>query len=114
MIFFLLGLWIGVAKAQSLSSIKARVSRLESENYRLRSRVNRLESQLKRVRSPSSSGDGEQIRLPSSPPAPSIQDPMFDRLAILVIELKERMNGLEARMDEIELQEKTFSPSQIE
>lgn len=114
MIFFLLGIWITEVKAQSLGSLKARVSRLESQNYRLRSRLNRLESQLKRVNSSNSLEGGEQIRLPSSPPAPSIQDPMFDRLAILVIELKERMNALEARMDEIELQEKTFSPSQIE
>lgn len=102
LIVLLFGLWIGVAKAQSLSSLKARVSRLESENYRVRSRLNRLESQLKRMSFPNSLDDQEQILLPSSPSAPSIEEPMFDQLAILVIELKERINALELRMDALE------------
>ena len=102
LILLLLELWIGVAKAQTLSSLKGRVSRLESANARLSNRLSRLESQVKRGRSPNSLANREPISPPSPSPAPSIDDPMFDRLATLVIELKERINALEARVEALE------------
>ncbi len=98
----LLGLWIAAAKADNLSSLQSRVSRLESDNYRLRSRLNRLESQLKRGSLSSSLDNQEPIGLPSSSSAPSIEKQMFDRLATLVIELKERVKDLELRVDALE------------
>lgn len=102
LIVLLLGLWIAAAKADNLSSLQSRVSRLESDNYRLRSRLNRLESQLKRGSLSSSLDNQEPSGLPSSSSAPSIEKQMFDRLATLVIELKERVKDLELRVDALE------------
>jgi outer membrane murein-binding lipoprotein Lpp len=102
LIILLLGLWIAAAKADNLSSLQSRVSRLESDNYRLRSRLNHLESQLKRGSLSSSLDNQEPVRLPSSSSAPSIEKQMFDRLATLVIELKERVKDLELRVDALE------------
>jgi outer membrane murein-binding lipoprotein Lpp len=83
--------------SQSVSSLAARVSRLETENFQLRSRLNRLESQLGQVnRFPPSS---PSLNLPENPPA--VTDPMFDRLATLVIELKERVQSLEAEVAQL-------------
>jgi outer membrane murein-binding lipoprotein Lpp len=104
LILLLLGLCIGLAKAQSLGSLNSRVSRLESENAHLRGRITRLENQLRNVGRTKPSGGTEQLTLPPSSPSPSIDDPMFDRLATLVIELKERMNALENRLDALERQ----------
>jgi hypothetical protein len=104
LIVFLLGLWIEVAKAQNLGSLQARISRLESENYRIRSRLNRLESQRKSGNFSSSLEEQEPTLLPSFPSAPSVEKTMFDRLATLVIELKERTKALELRLDALESQ----------
>ncbi|MGG6293024.1 hypothetical protein ACQ4M4_01265 [Leptolyngbya sp. AN02str] len=84
------------ALAQS-SGLDGRVSRLESENSQLRARVNQLESQVSRLgRSPAS-------RTPQTPPpvvrgtegSALAEDPVFQRLATLVIELRERIVALE-------------------
>ena len=100
----LLLLCTGIARNQSLGSLNSRVSRVESENIRLRARITRLENQLRNLRQIKPSGRTEPLPLPPSGPAPSRNDPMFDRLATLVIELKERMNALEDRMDALEQQ----------
>ncbi len=100
----LLLLSTGIASSQNLGSLSSRVSRLEGENSRLRSRITRLESQLRSLRLiKPSEGTQSLPRLPSTP-SPSSDDPMFDRLATLVIELKERMNVLEDRMDVLQQQ----------
>ena len=104
LIVLLLLLSSGIASSQNLGALNSRVSRLESENSRLRSRITRLESQLRSIRLKKPSGDTEPLPLPRSDPAPSSDDPMFDRLATLVIELKERMNAFEDRMDALEQQ----------
>ena len=110
LIVLLLLLSSGIARSENLSALNSRVSRLEAENSRLRSRVIRLESKLRSLRLAKPSGDSEPLPLPPSAPAPSSDDPMFDRLATLVIELKERMNALEERMDI--LQQQRYSETQ--
>ncbi|MBD2055543.1 hypothetical protein H6F88_05825 [Oculatella sp. FACHB-28] len=91
--------------AQTSSQIGSRVSRLESENTTLRSRVSRLENTISRL---SQSGGGSQIQLD---PAPEVTpstlqsgDPMFDRLATLVIETKQQVLALEERVAALEAQ----------
>jgi len=93
--------------AQSLSSLQSRIFRLESENAQLRSRFSRLEGELSRLggRLPSPT-PRSNIPAPVVPPRANQQvsssDPMFQRLATLVIELKERINALEEQVAELE------------
>jgi hypothetical protein len=88
---FLWGMLHAVTPAQIPSSVSTRISRLESENSQLRSRLGRLESAVARL------GRGEGVDLSPSPlPIPAeAASPQFDRLATLVIELRERVVALE-------------------
>lgn len=113
---FFLALGLSLLPAPLLASVstarlESRISRVEAQNFQLRSRLNRLESQLARAsRSPSSPGTprrAPEIDLPSPPPplgTPISDDPMFDRLATLVIELKERIQTLEKQVAELQQQ----------
>jgi uncharacterized protein YceH (UPF0502 family) len=96
--------------AQSSSALESRISRLEADNFQLRSLLSRIESQLSAVSARSLPQNPSPIR----PPAPSVpprvnrqvssSDPMFNRLATLVIELKERVQALEAQVAELKKQ----------
>lgn len=105
-----LGFLIGSIVAFSIAPAKAsmdetRISRLESDLARLESEVNQLSSQ---IRSLDRSGDRPRpnpVEVPTiarPETARSSSDPMFDRLATLVIELKQRMDGFEERLVELE------------
>ena len=82
---------------QASSALETRVYRLESENFELRSRLGRLESQI----SGASVGQAVRPSPRSNRSAPSL-DARFDRLATLVIELKEQVDGLQARLSKLE------------
>ena len=82
---------------QASSALETRVYRLESENFELRSRLGRLESQI----SGASVGQTVRPNPRSNRSAPSL-DARFDRLATLVIELKEQVDGLQARLSKLE------------
>ncbi|GAB4174528.1 MAG: hypothetical protein Fur006_04390 [Coleofasciculaceae cyanobacterium] len=98
--------------AQSPPFLESRIARLESENFQLRSQLNRIESQLAQLTGQSTASRRETPSLPQKPsPNPSASqsrsrtnrsalssDPMFERLATLVIELKERVQTLEAQV----------------
>lgn len=85
--------------AQSTAQLSSRISRLESENSVLRSRLSRLESQVARV------GRASGVAIPDQPPIAAdsalADDPMFDRLATLVIELRDRIIVLENQVAEL-------------
>lgn len=95
--------------ASASQILNTRIARLESENFQLRSRLSRLESQVNRitgleprrlqVTQPEASSPVTSSRASSSLIG---DDPMFKRLATLVIELKERVVELETRLDEQE------------
>jgi len=88
------------------NAVDPSILRLESEVFQLRNQVNQLQSQVRQV----------QRRVSDSPPPPVDRDPntrapdpnaippdvMLDRLAILAIEHKDRMDRLEARLEAIE------------
>ncbi len=83
--------------AQAQAGLDSRVSRLETELVGIQTRLNQIEASRSRqgVSVPvlvAPSGD----RRGGSPPS---ADPQFDRLATLVIELKERVTALEARLN---------------
>lgn len=81
--------------AQSVSQLSAQISRLESQNALLQSRVSRLEAAISR----SSGGNPLPAAPPSAPAGTSAaSDPMFNRLATLAIELRDRIIVLEDRL----------------
>lgn len=97
-------IWGGLfSNTASSQQVESRLNNLEADFNRVESRLNQLESQLnRRGRSPSPrttltprQSTGSRQNLPQ-------QDPMFDRLATLVIELKQQVNKLEERVSQIE------------
>lgn len=96
--------------AQSSSALESRISRLESDSFQVRSQLTRLESQLGQLSGRSSSQTPTPNRPPQVPPRSTRQrqvsssDPMFDRLATLVIELKERVQALEKQVTQLNRQ----------
>lgn len=92
----IIGIAASPTDAQSFSRLESRLNRLESENSRLRSRIGRLEGALRRA--DLAPGDFTAPSLSDEPEAGISGDPMFDRLATLAIELKERIQALEAEV----------------
>ncbi|MFE1747431.1 hypothetical protein [Coleofasciculus sp. H7-2] len=88
--------------AQETSYLESRISRLEAETYQLRSQINQLQSQVLGLNQSTSQRTGSTKPAPPIAPRanrPASADPMFDRLATLVIELKQRINKLEAQAE---------------
>ncbi|MCY7322656.1 MAG: hypothetical protein LH660_12865 [Phormidesmis sp. CAN_BIN36] len=84
--------------AQAQAGLDSRVSRVETELVGIQTRLNQIEA--------SRSGQGILVPAPIAPSGdrrggrPVLSaDPQFDRLAALVIELKERVAALEARLN---------------
>ncbi|MCV3213287.1 hypothetical protein OGM63_07075 [Plectonema radiosum NIES-515] len=103
-VFMVIIIWSGFLSYPALSQqIESRLYSLEADVNRVESRLNQIESVLNQNRSSSS-------RLPVQLPQPqrnnrrnlSQQDPMFDRLATLVVELKQQVNKLESRVAKLE------------
>jgi hypothetical protein len=86
--------------AQSTTQLESRVSRLESENTTLRSQVSQLQTSVARLGRSSGVELTQPIVLNSAPAIGSglADDPVFKRLATLVIELKERVVAVEDRL----------------
>lgn len=91
-----------ITPAQDDSFLSSRINRLESENSALRSRINRLETQVSRLNADVGIGYAEPIQEDLSATGTLSSDPMFDRLATLAIELKERINVLEAQVADLQ------------
>ncbi len=101
---------MGCSPAQASLDMAARLSRLESEFFMVRSQINSLESQVSRL---NNRLDFAQIRQPPEPAIISlpqreiVESPnkqQFERLATLLIELKEQINTLETRFSQLEAQ----------
>ena len=90
--------------AQVFTPVQAQIS--------VESRINRLESDLAGIRSQLNQSSGNRSSTGVNVPTPSApsssrrtainSDPRFDRLATLVIELKERINTLEQKVDQLQ------------
>jgi hypothetical protein len=95
--------------------------RLESDIISLKSRINRLEQEVNYLRSSTNSRSPSSRSLeltppkpnqPSTPPNSGItivdgkvigrSDPLYSRLATLLIELKEQVNNIDSRLTAIE------------
>ena len=97
-------IWGGLLSDTAFSGLlESRLNNLESDFYRLESQVNRIETQLNRV-------GASQLKIPNnSPPfqrprrlSQQQRDKMFDRLATLVIELKQDIKELQKRVSQLE------------
>ncbi len=98
-------IWGGLLSDAAFSGLlESRFNNLESQFYRLESQVNRIENQLNRVGS--SSPKIPDNPLPQRSPRRLSQqqrDKMFDRLATLVIELKQDVKELQKRVSQLEM-----------
>ncbi|MEM6254658.1 MAG: hypothetical protein AAF821_17225 [Cyanobacteria bacterium P01_D01_bin.156] len=86
-------LWFRPVEA-SPSLVDPRLNRLESQVRSLQSQVTRLQSQLSRTNNNRSAGN----HIPPVPAEPSFDD-QFDTLAILIIELQQRVSALEDKLE---------------
>lgn len=109
-LIFVIAIFYRRTLAQIPASLESRLSRLEGENLQLRLQINSLESQLFQLRSQLTSQTPSSNRqtTPSVPPRTNRQvsssDPMFKRLATLVIELGERVKVLETQVAQLKKQ----------
>jgi outer membrane murein-binding lipoprotein Lpp len=98
--------WGGLVSAPASSQQEqSRINALEIDINGIESRLNRIEAQFNQFR-------GGAPGTPSSLPPPSVntgrnqtqvnREQMFERLATLVIELKQQVNKLEARVSKLE------------
>ncbi len=90
----------GCTTARASTQLESRLSNLEVDVSRLRNQMDRLESQLLRGNRLQAQPQLVFPRKPEKSISPT--DAMFDRLATLVIELKERVNKLEVRLSKLE------------
>ncbi|WP_144053724.1 hypothetical protein [Baaleninema simplex] len=101
-----LAIAIAISVAPALaSSVESRVSRLESDLWQLRSQVRQLSSQVSRLGNSRPNPAPEPLEIPSERlPSGSIlaDDPMFERLATLVVEQKRRLDAIEERLEVLE------------
>ena len=88
-----LGFWLQSVEASSPSLLNPRINRLESQVRSLQSQVARLQSQLPRT---TNSRPAPSNPLPAEEPS---FDQQFDTLAILIIELQDRVSTLEAQVE---------------
>lgn len=97
-------LWGGILQnSVSSEQYDSRVSNLEADLNRLETRVLRIESLLNQNRRvpPASTAQTPSSRSPKTVP-PQERISMFDRLATLVVELKQQVNALEGRVAKLE------------
>lgn len=99
--------WGGlVPEIASSQQVESRLNALQSDIYGIESRLNRIEDQigqLRQARSPRAPAEPPPSRLNSERIQPELnRDEMFDRLATLVVELKQQVNELEARVCKLE------------
>lgn len=99
----LVSITISFSAARGASNDSFRLSQLESEISNLRATVSRLEYQLSGSR-PSLTVPQRSVPSQARRQARQLysQDPMFDRLATLAVELKERVQKVETRLSRVE------------
>lgn len=97
-------IWLGfLSTPASSQQIESRINNLQADFNRVLSRLNQIEGQLNQ-RQPGSS-PRTTITVPSGSRrnlSQTQREQMFDRLATLVVELKQQVNKLEARVAKLE------------
>ncbi|MCC5638992.1 hypothetical protein LC593_24805 [Nostoc sp. CHAB 5844] len=97
-------IWVGLfSSTASSQQTESRLNNLRADFQRMELRLNQIESQFGRTRKPPNSRTS--ITVPQSNRRNLSQqerDQMFDRLATLVVELKQQVNTLEQRIAKLE------------
>lgn len=98
-------IWLGLlSNSASSQQVESRINNLEADFNRFESRLSRVEAQLNQTRQSPSPGISKIP--PSSSPSRNLsqqeRDRMFDRLATLVVELKQQVNKLEERVSKLQ------------
>lgn len=98
-------IWLGLLSTPASSQqIDSRLNNLQADFNRVLSRLNQIERQINQNR-PRGSSPRTTITVPSGSRrnvAQTDREQMFDRLATLVVELKQQVNKLETRVDKLE------------
>ncbi len=96
-------IWMGLlSNSASSQQIESRINNLQADFNRVESRLSRIEAQLGQTRQSPSPRTTLTPRSPNSRRNLPQSDPMFDRLATLVVELKQQVNKLEERVSKLE------------
>ena len=106
-LFLVIITWGGLfSERASSQQVESRLNNLEADFNRFESRLNQLESQLSQIRQLPSP------RVPATPPqsprnprrnlSQQERDRMFDRLATFVIEIRDDIKKLQARVSKLE------------
>jgi peptidoglycan hydrolase CwlO-like protein len=108
-VFLIIITWSGTFSNKALSQqVESRLSNLEVDVNSLESRLNQIEAQLGQIRSSVGTRDSRVPTLPQSPRSsgrslsPQERDRIFDRLATLVIEIRDDIKKLDARVSKLE------------
>ncbi len=100
---FAIVLWIGLlSNPASSQQVESRINNLEADLNRVQSQLNQIQSQMGQTRLSPSPRTTLTPRQPSRNLSQTERDKMFDRLATLVVELKQQVNKLETRVSQLE------------
>ena len=95
--------WTWLISAPASSQTQSQINALEVDINGIESRLNRIEAQLNQLgRFAPPTATPPPSRSNSGRNTPLSRDQMFDRLATLVIELKQQVNKLETRVAKLE------------
>ncbi|NJL86932.1 MAG: hypothetical protein HC886_14735 [Leptolyngbyaceae cyanobacterium SM1_1_3] len=86
---------------QADSGLSSRIARIEFDLQNVRTRLSQLESQVSRPQPAPARPPSQPTPAAPSPLDPSLAE-QFDNLAILTLELKQRVVSLEDRVNELE------------
>ena len=100
-----------IISSTNLQAVSQSTTSLNAEISSLRSRVNRLESEIRRLSRANNLPSPRASNLPRNNAPSDINgnligssDPLFERFATLLIELKEDVRNLNQRLTEVETQ----------
>ncbi len=98
-------IWLGLlSNSASSQQVESRINNLQADFNRFESRLSRVEAQLTQTRQPTSLRN--TAIAPSATPRQNLSQQerlrMFDRLATLVIELKQQVDKLEERVSKLD------------
>lgn len=94
-------IWSGLLANPAASQAQSQINALQVDIRGIESRLNRVEAQLSQLRGVSAPQTTPTTPTPQAS-TPQNREQMFDRLATLIVELKQQVNKLETRVTTLE------------